>query len=70
MRVPLFLVAAIVLIVFALIAAAGTSGLCLGSNWYVWVAASVLAYYANLIFGGWGYADGAWGRGNRQNPQP
>jgi hypothetical protein len=70
MRLPLFLVAAVVLIVFAIIAAAGTSGLCLGSSWFVWAAASLLAYYADLIFGGWGYANGAWGSRDRTGRPP
>jgi hypothetical protein len=42
----LFLVAAIVLIVFALIAAASASGTCLGSAWNLWISAAGLAYLA------------------------
>ena len=47
----LFLVAAIVLIVLALIAAASATGLCLGSSFSVWLAASLLAYFVNLLLG-------------------
>ena len=57
MRVSLFIVAAIVLIVFALIAAASTTGLCLGSAFGVWLAASLLAFFAHLLVGG---ALGTW----------
>jgi predicted Na+-dependent transporter len=70
MRLPIFLVAAIVLIVFAIIAGAATSGTCLGSSWFIWVAASFLAYLTNLLFGGYGYAKGAWGRDSQGNPVP
>ena len=47
----LFLIAAVVLVVFALIAAASTTGLCLGSAFGVWLAASLLAYFADLLLG-------------------
>jgi hypothetical protein len=70
MRLPLFLVAAVVLIVFAIIAGATASGLCLGSSWFVWAAASLLAYYADILFGGFGYVNGAWGRGDRAAAPP
>jgi hypothetical protein len=68
MRLPLFLVAAIVLIVFAIIAGASSTGLCLGSAWPVWVGASLLAYYADLLFG-FEYADGGWGRRDARSDQ-
>lgn len=48
----LLLIAAVVLIVFALIAAISTSGLCLGSAYGVWLAAALLAYFADLLLGG------------------
>jgi hypothetical protein len=70
MRLPIFLVAAIVLIVFAIIAGAAANGLCLGTNWAVWIAASFLAYLTNLLFGGWGFANGTWGRDAQGRPVP
>jgi hypothetical protein len=66
MRVPIFIVAAVVLIVFAIVASAGTTGLLFGTTAVVWAYASFLAFLANLVFGGWGYANGAWGRGDRE----
>lgn len=74
MRLPLFLVAAIVLIVFGIIASAevsgSTPGQLFGVTWYSWFMASFLAYLADLIFGGWGYANGGWGRGDRARTAP
>jgi hypothetical protein len=70
MRLPIFLVAAIVLIVFALIAGAATTGTCLGSGWPVWTAAALLAYFTNILLGGWGFANGAWGRDSQGRPVP
>jgi len=66
MRIGIFLIAAIVLIVFGIIAAAG-SGFLFNTSWYIWFMASFLAYLTDLVFG-WGYADGRWGRGSRQGP--
>jgi len=64
MRIGIFLIAAIVLIVFGIIAAAG-NGLLFSITWYIWFMASFLAYLTDLVVG-WGYADGQWGRGPRQ----
>ena len=33
----------------------------------IWFEASFLAFLAHLVFGGWGYSNGAWGR-NQQGP--
>jgi hypothetical protein len=72
MGLRIFLVAAVVLIVFGIIASAETTGATpgqlFGVTWYSWFMASFLAYLADLIFG-FGYADGRWGRaGTRANP--
>lgn len=61
MRFSIFLVAAIVLVVFAIIAAAGTTDLLFGTKSIVWFFASFLAYLVDLLVG-WGYQDGTWGR--------
>jgi hypothetical protein len=61
MRVGIFLIAAIVLVVFAIIASAGATGLLFGTTAIVWFFASFLSYLVDLLFG-WGYADGTWGR--------
>jgi hypothetical protein len=47
----LFIIAAVVLVVFAIVAAASTTGQCLGTTWPVWVAASLLAFYVDLLLG-------------------
>lgn len=70
MRLPLFLVAAIVLIVFMIIATAATTGELFGVTWFTWLGASFLAFLVDLLFGGFGYANGAWGRGERTNVAP
>jgi hypothetical protein len=67
MRVPIFIVAAIILIVFAIIGSAAANGLCFGVQAIIWFEASFLAFLAHLVFGGWGYSNGAWGR-NQQGP--
>ncbi len=63
----LFIVIAIVLIVFGIIAAAGT-GTLFGTLWYVWFMASFLSFLVDVAIGGWGYANGRWGRGGVQPP--
>jgi hypothetical protein len=68
MRLRIFLVAAVVLTVFAVIASAADNALCLGSPWNLWISAAFLAFLADMIFGGWGYANGAWGRDAAGNP--
>jgi uncharacterized integral membrane protein len=66
MRLPLFLVAAIVLIVFAIIATSQATMDLFSVTWYSWLCASILAYFVDLLFGGFGYSNGSWARGNRQ----
>ncbi len=53
MRASIFLVAAIVLIVFALIAAAQATLVLFGVSWTVWLCASLLAYFVDIATGGW-----------------
>ena len=67
MRVPFFVIIAIILIVLAMIASAASNGLCWGWPSIRWFEASFLAFLLNLVFGGWGYGAGAWGR-NQQGP--
>lgn len=61
MRFSIFLIAAIVLVVFAIVAAAGSTGLLFGTTAIVWFFASFLAYLVDLLVG-FGYQDGTWGR--------
>jgi hypothetical protein len=53
MRLSLLLIAAIVLIVFGIIAAAGSSGLLFSTQAIIWFMASFLAYLADIAVGGW-----------------
>lgn len=53
MRLSIFMVAALVLIVFGIIAAAQASGLLFGVQWYIWFMASFLAYLVDIVTGGW-----------------
>jgi hypothetical protein len=64
MRLALFLIGAIVLIVFAIIATAATSGELFGVSWFTWLCAALLSYFVDLLTG-WGWANGAWVRGNQ-----
>jgi hypothetical protein len=45
----LFLIGAIVLVVLAIIGAASTSGDVLSVQWPVWLAASLLSYFASIV---------------------
>lgn len=49
----IFLLAAIVVVVFALIAALDTTGRCLGQTSTVWLVASLLGFYLDQLLGGW-----------------
>jgi hypothetical protein len=66
MRVGIFLIGAIVLIVFGIIATSITTGAdagqFLGVSAITWFMASFLSYLTDIAIG-WGYADGRWGRG-------
>ena len=57
MNLRLFLIGAIVLIVFAIIAFAGDSDTCLGVPGLVWVGASLLSFYTDILTG-WGFTVG------------
>ena len=48
----ILLIAAIVLIVFALIAFSRTTGVFWVTNGSVWLCASILAYFTDLLLGG------------------
>jgi heme A synthase len=48
----LFALAALVMFIFALIAAARTSGTFLSTNWPVWIAAGFVAFAADQVLGG------------------
>jgi predicted Na+-dependent transporter len=49
----LFIIGAIVLIVFAIVASAQATGAWLGVAWPTWLAASLLAYFTDLALGQW-----------------
>jgi ABC-type multidrug transport system permease subunit len=53
----ILLIAAIVLIAFAIIATASATGTCLGVGWATWLSASLLAYFADLLLG-WTFSPG------------
>ena len=50
MPIRLFLLAAIVLIVFGIIASAAASLTLFGVTWFSWFMASFLAYLTDLVF--------------------
>lgn len=50
----IFLIAAVVLAVFAIIAGAAATGTLFSTTWFVWLAASWLAWLADQVFAGWG----------------
>jgi hypothetical protein len=47
----LFVLAALVMFIFALIAAAASSGSFLTTGWPVWIAAGFVAWAADQVFG-------------------
>jgi hypothetical protein len=47
----LFLLAALVMFIFALIAAAASSGTFLSTGWPVWIAAGLVAYVGDQVVG-------------------
>ena len=47
----IFIVGAIILIVFAIIATAATSGVCLGVTAFTWLCASLLSFFVDLLLG-------------------
>ena len=58
----IFIVAAIVLIVFAIIANSAASGTCLAVDYFTWVAAALLAFFTDCLLGGYVWAIGPWTR--------
>ena len=48
----LFALAALVMFIFALIAAARTTGTFLSTNWPVWIAAGFVVFAADQVLGG------------------
>jgi hypothetical protein len=63
----IFIVGAIVLVVFAIIATAATTGELFGVTWYTWLAASLLSFYVDLLTG-WAWAVGPFVRRDRGQP--
>lgn len=61
----IFLVGAIVLITFAIIATAAHDGLCLGVTALTWLCAALLSYFVDRLLG-WTFAAGGF---SRQPPQ-
>lgn len=61
----IFIVGAIVLVVFAIIAGAQASGTWWVTTWYVWAAASLLSFYVDTLLG-WSWAVGPFA--TRQRP--
>lgn len=63
----LFIVGAIVLIVFTIIATAQSgsnivSASLFSVSWYTWLAAALLSFFADLLTGGWAWAVGPFAR--------
>jgi len=50
-RIPLFLVGAIVLIVFAIVATAAASATFLSITWATWLCAAILSFFTHLLVG-------------------
>jgi hypothetical protein len=70
MGIRLFILAAIVLVVFGIIAAAGTSGQLFSVDAIIWFMASFLAFLTDLALGGVAYVNGGFQRGPAQPAQP
>ena len=58
MTLRLFLIAAIVLSVFAIIASAQASLELFSVTWITWICAAALAYLVDVLFNGWGVDTG------------
>ena len=63
----IFIVGAVVLIVFAIIATAQDSMQLFGVWWYTWLCAALLSFFVDLLTG-WAWAVGPW-IGRRDVPQ-
>jgi F0F1-type ATP synthase assembly protein I len=62
----IFIVGAIVLIVFMIIATAATTGELFGVLWYTWLGASILSYLVDVLLGGVLLGSGGFIVGQRQ----
>lgn len=58
MRLRLFIIGAIVLIVFSIIATAANSGQLFSVSWYTWLGAALLSFFVDILVGGWAWAVG------------
>ena len=58
MRLRLFIVAAVVLTVFAIIASAAASGELFSVQAIIWLEAGLLAFFVDCLLGGWGIGVG------------
>lgn len=63
-----FMIAAVILIIFALIAAISTGGTFLTATWVVWTISSLLAFYLEFLVGPWVASNVVVA--NRRQPQP
>lgn len=64
----IFLIGAIVLMVFMIIATAAHDGLCLGVTWDTWLGASLLSFFVELLTGWTAALPSGW-RIQRNAPQ-
>ena len=62
MGIRLFIAGAIVLVVFGIIGAAGTSGQLFGVAYIIWFMASFLSFLTDIALGGWGWTGTGFGR--------
>ena len=70
MVIRIFLVAAIVLIAFAVVASAADNLMCLGVLWTTWLCASLLSIFTDWIFGGPAFGSGGYVAVNRRQAPP
>jgi len=60
----IFIVGAIVLIVFAIIATASTTGELFSTTWFTWLCAALLSFFVDVLVG-WTWAVGPFTRRER-----
>lgn len=66
MGLRIFIIGAIVLAAFAVVASAASNGACLGVSYSSWLIASLLSFFVDVLTGGY-----AWTVGTpRQQPPP
>lgn len=58
----LFLIGAVVMIVFAIIGTAAANLQCLGVDWTTWLCASLLSVFVDWLFGAPAWANGGFTR--------